>query len=256
MRDDFFIDREATPDGSEDGGVGEFDAGYEDDAGGEEWTGPSQGEWEATQNLLAYMAAQLSGEGDEEGYEQGYDAEQEGYEQGYDPSYGQAPYPPADGGYYGEPQMHPVEQMMHEIVDNAVNERIQAAMEPFDGVLGSVAEDKGEQIARAELDRIAGQTGEFDRTQAVLIADALVNQGYDAMGALQTAAQMQQQHEAQLKQRHYEEYRQGLGSVAGAGEPGVGGGASTMPEIPEGESPYRAAALRVLAARRPGHTAG
>lgn len=229
----------------EDNGGGEdfvdapdYSTGDDYQAEPESWAGPSQEEWAAQNEALTNLAAmveQLTAEG----------------------QYGDEEY--VDEGYADEEEVHPFQQVLQEMIEGEVEQRLQEQLQPFDNVLGSVAEQKGEEIANSELDRISQDLGgNFDRTQAVLIADSFVQQGYDPIPALEQAARMVYQYEQGLKQQAINEYRENLGRVAGAGEPGAGSSSAyDADKVPEGESAYRHAALRALrAGRRPGHPAG
>lgn len=112
---------------------------------------------------------------------------------------------------------------------------------PFEHVLGTVAEQQGEQIARNEFETIEKELGSFNHDQALTITQGLISAGVEPLQAVQVAAQRQHAFEAELRatwEAEAEAHRNSL--LEAPVEPGPAtGGALEQPAAPA--NPHEAA---------------
>jgi hypothetical protein len=155
-------------------------------------------------------------------------------------------------------------------LEHQIEQRAQAMIEerlgPLEPILGSVAEQEGERVARGEFERIGSEIGKFDQDQALLGVQALISAGVDPMQAVQAAAHRQHEYEARLKTEWEAERQAHIESLRDVpDEPGTGaGGAVGQQARPTnaaeaqamgGPSKYENVGLRLIESRRPA-TAG
>lgn len=222
---------EAEPDGDSEGQVEQA-----------AWEGPSQDEWqrltsfqEQAMPILGSLNEILNAPDDEPQYQgQPQQPQQQGFDaDDYDP------YDPAQ-------------------MAQLVNMQVQQALQPLQGLLGVVATDKGEQLARGELETIRGEVGEFDNDTAFLVASGLIESGADPSSALRQAAQYAQSYEQKIRADERSKVQAELTNMASAPNETPIGGASAVGEVPTptGAGRYEQAIRRALASQHPVLPAG
>jgi hypothetical protein len=224
---------EVDPGGMGGAGIGTLDEDaeeYEDDESG--WEGPSQEDWQAmveyqkaTVPVINQLGEYLS------------TPPQEGQE--YQPEYQQQEeeaFDPYD------------EDSVQGFIQRNIQQGIEQALGPFQGLLGTIASREGESLAKGELDRIAGEVGEFDRDNAFLVANSLIEQGADPTQALQQAATYSRDFEAKVRADEREKYQTEMRNLAGAPrETGMGSSSATEGVgVPTGQDRYKIAVQRAL----------
>lgn len=225
------VDYETTPDGGGDGGAAPPDptpaATPPEPAS---WQGPSQEEWQQTQQALQ----QLGGVAPFMQELQQILSEDPGAQQ----------QPPG-----GELQIDPqVQQYLDAQVERMYQERFGA----FEPVLGQIAEREGEQIARSELDRLAGEHGEFNRDLALVAAQQYVGSGMPPDQALVAAAEYARTMQKQIADEAIKAHQEALLAAAGAPvEPGATGAAVTQPTVPTGRDRYEETLKRFQSSLNP-----
>lgn len=131
-------------------------------------------------------------------------------------------------------------------------------MEPFRGLLGMLSVREGEALAKAELDKVGAEIGEFDKDTAFLIASGLIDQGGDPGQALRQAASHAKDFESRVRQDErakVEAEIKGLGQAPN--ETGIGSTTAETPQqVPTGPGRYEEAIQRALANRRAGMPVG
>jgi hypothetical protein len=201
-----------------------------------------QEEWDGTQQFLTQVAQQMQAaeQGYPEDYEQGYEQEQ-----------------------YQLPELDPfdpdsVQQYVSTVAAMQAQQIVQEALGPLEPLLGHMAESEGEKLARETLDGYASEMGEFDRDQAVLMAQGLLQQGYDAEYALQLAAERTREYEAAIRANEREAYQQHLETISNAPTQQAAGGAaaSEVEGVPTGPKRYEIAVRRALGNSSPVHPTG
>jgi len=215
-----------TSEGYDDGGAGGGDEYEADDA--EEWEGPTQEEWQSAMQFQQQAGPVLQQLGQyltlPDPYEGQYEEEGEEFD----------PYD-ADS----------VQNYIGAQIQSGINE----ALGPFQGLLGSIASREGETLAKGELENIAREVGDFDRDNAFLIANGMIEQGQDPAHALRLAAQHSKEYEDRIRADEREKYRAELENLAGAPrETGTGSFSATEgPSVPTGPDRYRIAVERRMA---------
>lgn len=224
---------------------------YEEGGGSsEEWSGPSQEEW---QNLVGFQQqvtpfiselAQALQEGNAPAAEPQYTGGQPGY-----------------GEAQGPPEFDPWDpSSVQGYIQQGIQQGIQQAMEPYSGILGIVASREGEQLAHSELQRIEAEMGSFDKDTAFLVASGLIDQGHDPAQALRRAAEFSKQMEARIREDERAKYTNEIKQISsGSGDlPAGQGAAETVPTTPGqgGAEKYQAAIERALANGRPSMPVG
>lgn len=200
------------------------------------WGGPSREEWDQTQTYLAQMAQAIPElYGSINGLQQPQAQQEAPVEPELDP------FDPASVSAY---------------MDFKMEQRLNAAFEenlgPFQGLLGMMASEKGEALAKQELESIRGDIGEFDQDTAYLIASGIIERGGDATQALRSAATHAHEFESKIRANEREKYQEELKRLGQAPGESVGGATSTENEtIPTGPNRYQEAVDRALARRRP-----
>ena len=105
-----------------------------------------------------------------------------------------------------------------------VQRGVQAQMEPVRPVLDQTIQERGEQMVRAEFDRLKSTVGDFDPDLARAIAEGLVHQTNDPAAALTQAAQLAHNALKAARETAVEEYKQTLANIGNAPtEPGAAG---------------------------------
>lgn len=136
-----------------------------------------------------------------------------------------------------------------------IKQALQEQFEPFQGLLGMVASEKGEALARAELESIQGEIGEFDHDLTYVIASPIIEGGGDPSQTFRQVAGYLKARDDQVAQQAIErfkkEHNEGLERIAGAsGELSGGATGTEMDKVPTGPHRYREVVERGLAARR------
>jgi len=149
-------------------------------------------------------------------------------------------------------------ESVQQMIDMRAQAIAQAQMEPFQGLLGMLSAREGEQLAKAELDRIQGDVGEFDHDMAFLIASGMVDNGSDPAGALRQSAGQVREFESKIRadeRAKVEAEFQGLGTAPR--EQGVGSGEAVPGEsVPTGPGRYDQIVERWRANQRPSMPVG
>jgi hypothetical protein len=210
---------------------------------------PSQDEWGQVTgfiNAAAPILQQIAYQ-QQMAQQQGY-APQQQYQQGYEqqPQYQeQEEFDPFD------PES--VQRYIAQQVQDQAAQMFQSSLGPYEGLLGMVASQQGEQLARSELDTIRGELGEFDEDAAFLVASGLIEQGGDPSIALRQSAQYAQEWESRIRADEREKYKGELQNLQSAPRETPVGGASAANEegIPRGQGRYEEAIRRALANRHP-----
>lgn len=225
-----------TSEGYDEGGGG-GEEGYEgDDGGDEEWAGPSQEEWQQMVQYQQQTGPVLAQLGQYLNDTSGLDLNQyQGYEQ---PQQQEEEFDPYDA------------ESVQSYIGRSVQQGIEQALGPFQGILGTVASREGENMAKAELDRIAEDVGDFDRDNAFLVASSLIESGGDPAQSLRQAAQHSRDFEARIRADEREKYRAELEQLAGAPREATTGSSSATENlgVPTGPDRYRIAVQRALPA--------
>ncbi len=143
-----------------------------------------------------------------------------------------------------------------------INQGLQSALAeqlgPYEGMLGMVASEQGETLARNELESIRSQIGEFDQDTAFLIAAGQIEGGLDPSTALRQAAQYSREWEQKIRTDERERYQKEVQNLQGApGEVPVGStSAGEVQPVPTGPRRYHEVVERVLARQNPTSTVG
>lgn len=231
------IDYEVSPDGgtAPAGGDGTVAAAPdppaaatpEGEATAQSWTGPSQEEWQQTQQVLQQVGQGLPFLSELQQLLAEDPAQQQSYQQ-IDPN--------ADPQAYMDARL---EQMF--------NERFGA----FEPVLGQIAEREGEQAARNELDRLASEGGDFNRDIALVVAQQRVDQ-MGPQQALAAGAEFARNLQKQIGDQAVEAYKQSIAAAASAPtDVSAPGAATDLPATPTGRDRYEEAARRAWAEMHP-----
>lgn len=248
-----FVDFEAVPDSGADPEFGnEPEAPLAPAAPTEQpeaWGGPSQEEWQSLTTfqqqampVLQSLAEILSAPDPYAGQPQPQ----------HQPNY----YQPQGGGepQFGADEFDPFDQnAIASLVDQRVQATLQQTLGPIEGLMGVVASEKGEQLARAELETIRGEVGEFDNDTAFLIASGMIESGTPPEQALRQAAGYAQQYEQKIRADERAKVEQELQTLRGAPrETPIGGASATegVP-VPTGPNRYEDAIRNALARRSP-----
>lgn len=206
----------------------------------ESWS-PDRDQWEQTQRFIQQAAPfldQLSQQLYQQ--QQGYSQQQPGYQEQPEDDFD--PFDP--------------ESVQNYIARN-IQQGVQQHLAPYEGLLGMVASDQGERLARTELEQIKSEVGEFDQDSAFLIASGLIEQGSDPGTALRQAAQFSQGFEKKIRADEREKYKQELAGLAGApAETPASSAAAPVEEVPTGRGRYEEAIRRALANRAPVNPVG
>jgi len=191
--------------------------------GSEEWSGPSQEEWQGLVGFqqqvtpfLSELAQALQDPG------QGYNDAQ-----GYQPQEQQPQQPEFDPW---DPNS------VQGFIQQGIQEGIQQALGPYSGILGIVASREGEQMAHDELDKIRAEVGDFDKDTAFLVASGLIDQGHDPAAALRQGAQFSKEMEARIRADERQKYTGEIKQIAtGSGDLPAGQGAAEQVSGPPGQ---------------------
>jgi len=202
----------------------------------EAWAGPSQEEW---QSLTAYQQATMP---IMQELAQILSSPDDTYAQ--QPQYGQQPY-----GQPAEDDFDPYDQNQ---LQGLIQQHLNQALEPLQGIVGMVASDKGEQLAKSELETIQNELGAFDTDTAFLVASGLIEAGHDPAQALRHAASYAQSYEAKIRADERAKVQQEYQNVSQApNELPVGGSALQGVGTPTGSDRYEVAIARALANNHP-----
>ena len=151
-----------------------------------------------------------------------------------------------------------VQRYIQQSVQQGLQQGLQQSLGPYEGLMGMVACQQGEQLARQELDTIKAELGEFNEDSAFLIASGLIEQGGDPGQALRQSAQFAKEWESQVRADEREKYKQELQNLQGAPSETPMGSASAANEVgvPTGKGRYEEAIRRALANRQPVYPTG
>lgn len=141
----------------------------------------------------------------------------------------------------------------------AIEQKLQETMAPFEGILGMVAAEKGEALAREELGRIQEQVGDFDRDAAFLIGSGLIERGVNPQQALTQAAEFTNSFEKRIRESERAKVLEELKELGGSPQeiaPQGTASATEIEKIPTGPNRYQEAVERVLRSRRPSFPVG
>jgi hypothetical protein len=144
-------------------------------------------------------------------------------------------------------------ESMQRFVQQQAQAIAEAQMAPFRGLLGMLSEREGEQLAKAELEKISGEVGQFDNDMAFLIASGMVDHGQDPAQALRHSASTVKDFESKIRADERAKVQaefQGLGSAPGETPVGSGSAVPGQP-VPTGPNRYEEAIARAMANRRP-----
>lgn len=225
----------------EPGGVAEEPTGDTDVEGQieqEAWSGPSQEQWEQMTGFQEQSLPILQALGEILSAPDVDDSQQVPEQPGFAAD-DYDPYDPAQ-------------------MASLVQREIAQALQPLQGILGVVATDKGEQLARNELETIRSEVGEFDNDTAFLVASGLIEAGHDPGQALRQAAQYAQSYEQKIRADERAKVEQEFKTLAGAPHETPIGGAAAVgePPSPTGANRYEVAIRRALANNNPALPAG
>jgi hypothetical protein len=210
---------------------------------------PSQDEWQQVTGFIQGAAPIL------EALAQSYQQQQYQQPQGYDPyqqQYQQPQYQQPEEEFDPfEPES--VQRYIQQQVAMGVQQGMQQSLGPYEGLMGMVASQQGETLARNELDSIRSEIGNFDEDAAFLVASGLIEQGGDPSMALRQSAQFAQEWESRIRTDAVEQYKKELQNLQGApSETPVGGASAANVEgVPTGQGRYEEAIRRALARRHP-----
>ena len=143
-------------------------------------------------------------------------------------------------------------ESVQRFVDARAEAMAERMMEPFKGLLGMISEREGETLAKAELERIKGEVGEFDQDMAYMVASGMLQPGVDPAQALQVSAKHIHEYETRIRsdeRAKVEAELRGLGEAPSQGGTGSGTAEPALP-VPTGPNRYEEAINRVLANRR------
>lgn len=220
----------------------EVDDETTEDVDNYEWQGPSQDEWNAVieyQKATVPVMNQLG---------EFLNAPPEQYQQYQE-----------QGGEQQEDTFDPYDEgSVQQYIQQNIQAGIEQALGPFQGILGTIASREGETLAKGELDRIAEEVGKFDKDNAFLVANSLLEQGADPTEALTKAAMYSKEFEARIRADEREQFKAELQNLAGAPRE-TGTGSSSAVEnvgVPTGPDRYRVAVERALGNGSPVHPAG
>jgi hypothetical protein len=136
-----------------------------------------------------------------------------------------------------------------------VNYQIQQAMQPYEPILGTTAEQQGRDVANKFFDNLEGELGSFDRDQALVQYTALMaeNPGAQPEQVLQHAARQTAEYEKGIAARAVEAYKSQIGELAAnRNQPAAGASAAVENEaMPTGADKYEIMAARWAANQRP-----
>lgn len=139
-------------------------------------------------------------------------------------------------------------------VQNYIDYQVNQRTENFSSLASLVEAQQGEQLARAELDRLHSEVGEFDDDTALIIASGLLDQGVMPDQALAQAAQQLRAYEEKVRANERERHGVLLQDIHEApretsANTGIG---QEAPRVPTGKNRYEEAVNNFLTNRRPG----
>ncbi len=134
-------------------------------------------------------------------------------------------------------------------VGYGVQQALEQYMAPYSPILDSVASEQGASLAKAELENIRGQVGDFDQDTAFMIAAGSIEQGMDPAQSLRQAAQYTKDFESRVRADEREKFKEELKNLRGAPNETPAGGASAteIQSVPTGPRRYHEVVERVLA---------
>lgn len=212
----------------------------------EQWQ-VSRDEWEATQRYLAQtaplmeqVAAQL---------QQAQQAQWQAQQQAQQPQLPQEfdPFDPES-----------VRSYIQAHIEAGVQNGVQSAISPYEGMLAGVAQSQGEAQARAAMDSLREELGEFDTDTAFMYASGVIDQVGDPTQALRFGAQQAKAFEDKIRADERERYKREMEELSQAPRQTPAGGttADQVDAIPTGLDKYEQIAQRWLARQNPTHPVG
>lgn len=203
------------------------------------WTGPSQDEWTAMTQFQQQVTPFLQ-------------SVAQAIDEGYQPQV----QPEVEEG----PDFDPLDpDSMQAYIQQNIERGVAEALTPFQGVLGMVASERGEQLAKDELELVKSEIGEFDQDLAFLVSSGMVaDPNVDPGYALRQGATFARDHEAKIRADERAKVTEELRGLSGApGEIPAGQGSATdITKVPTGPMRYHEAIARGLARRRPSQPVG
>lgn len=139
----------------------------------------------------------------------------------------------------------------------SINEAFQDQFGDFTGLLGMLASDKGEELARQEMESIKGEVGDFNEDLSLLISRGLLSEDEMEPGqALRTSAQFAANFEKEVRENERQKVLQEYQLIA-EGDSSLPAGGGEHGQVPppsqdemRGPDRYQSAVQRVLARRR------
>jgi hypothetical protein len=105
-------------------------------------------------------------------------------------------------------------------IQHAVSTGLESVLEerlgPLQGLFGMVAQERGEALARQQLEQLSTNIGAFDHDTAYLVASGMIERGTDATQALQAAAQYAFDMEQRIRADERSKYTSDLGQLGQA----------------------------------------
>lgn len=205
------------------------------------WEGVSREEWEGTQQFISAAAPFL---------------------QNLAAQYRQQEQEAARPAEPTLPEWDPFDEaVVQQHVSARVSQAVEQALGPYQGLLGTIAQDTSQREAESALARIGEQVGTFDRDAALLIAAPMIDSGQEANYALQAAAQYMHELEQRIREDERSQVQKGFQELHGAGQGGTPGRVPGVPateldKVPTGPNRYREAMDNAMARRRAGLPVG
>lgn len=223
----------------EDGLDADFDEGEpaaEPAAEAEAWAGPSQQEWQETQEALGQFAQLME----------------------YLQAEPEAPAGPPEPSIFERAAAGEVDLADPETFQSAIRAEAERLMEerfgPYQPILEAQAQQQGEAMVHEALDAIAKDMGEFDRNHALIATQSLLANGVPPEQAFRQAAAITRQFEERTRAAAIEEYKKSLGNLEDVEPEPLGGGAARESEQykvdPHDPDKYERVAQRFMERKR------
>jgi hypothetical protein len=170
-----------------------------------------------------------------------------------------APQPQGQQNWGGQQQQEPAQidpfdpDSVTAYIQQAIGQGVEAALQqhlaPYGQVLDTVASEQGAALAKAELENIKANLGEFDQDMAFMLAAGQIEQGQDPASSLRQAAQFSKDFETRIRADERERFKEELKTLRGAPQETPVGSASAqeLQSVPTGPRRYHEVVERVLA---------